>query len=107
MPKRGGYRVGAGRPRGSKNITLKTIDMEVLQRGDPKAPRGMKPLAYMLAVMNDDTADAARRDRMAIAACPYCHPRADAVLGKKDRAREAAQTAGEGTAWGNDLETLN
>jgi len=34
------------------------------------------PLEYMLAVMTDPTADALRRDRMAIAAAPYVHPRA-------------------------------
>src|SRR5215831_115582 len=40
------------------------------------------PLEYMLAVMQDPTADALRRDRMAIAAAPYVHPRAGET-GKK------------------------
>jgi hypothetical protein len=61
-------------------------------------------LEYMLAVMNDARADDARRDRMAIAAAPYAHPRADAKpAGKKDLAIAAARTAGDGTEWGDDL----
>jgi hypothetical protein len=64
----------------------------------------MQPLEYMLAVMNDPGADEVRRDRMAMAAAPYCHPRvADATRGKKDLQAEAAATAGEGTEWGDDL----
>ncbi len=57
MP-RGGYRPGAGRPAGSKKC-----DPAVAQR----------PLEYMLSVLNDDAAEVARRDRMAIAAAPYIH----------------------------------
>ena len=60
----------------------------------------MTPLEYMLAVMNDPDADHVRRDRMAIAAAPFCHSRmADNRLGKKDAAAKAAETAGEGTDW--------
>ena len=58
------------------------------------------PLEYMLAVLNDETAPAARRDRMAIAAAPYVHARVgDQRLGKREAAQLAAQTAGEGTGW--------
>jgi hypothetical protein len=65
----------------------------------------MKPLEYMLAVMNDPAADGLRRDRMAMAAAPYCHPRvADSTKGKKDQQAEAAKTAGVGTEWAGDLE---
>ena len=43
---------------------------------------------------------------MAIAACVYVHPRADA--GKKSRATEDAETAGRDSEWGDDLgETVN
>jgi hypothetical protein len=59
----------------------------------------------MLAVMNDPTVGFERRDRMAMSAAPYCHPRvADVAKGKKDRQAEAAVTAGTGTAWAGDLE---
>ena len=55
------------------------------------------PLDYML-----DT-DPERRDRLAICAAQYCHPRAaDHPKGKKVVAREAAAEAGE-YGWGNDL----
>lgn len=48
----------------------------------------------MLAVMNDDMADDLRRDRMAIAAAPFCHPRKEPVgPGKREAAQEAAEAA--------------
>jgi hypothetical protein len=40
---------------------------------------GILPLDYMLSVMRDSTADAKRRDAMAIAAAPYLHPKLTAV----------------------------
>jgi hypothetical protein len=70
-------------------------------------PGQMKPLDYLLMVINDPTADSDRKDRLAIAAAPYCHPRlTDAPpQGKKDQRAEAAATAGgAGTEWGSDLE---
>ena len=74
--------------------------------GGKTAPTNMKPLEYMVMVMNDPDADPLRRDRMAIAACVYVHPRADA--GKKSRATEDAETAGRDSEWGDDLgETVN
>jgi hypothetical protein len=61
-------------------------------------------LDYMLEVMNDPSADLARRDRMAIAAAPFVHERAaDAPMGKKAKAQAAAESAGLGTDWGDDL----
>jgi len=69
---------------------------------------GIMPLDYMLAVIRDSTAAQTRRDRMAIAAAPYCHPRvADAVKGKKDAQAEAVVTAGAGTEWADDLKFEN
>jgi hypothetical protein len=42
--------------------------------------RGAKlPLEYMLQVIEDETATQTRRDQMAIAAAPFCHPRLSAV----------------------------
>lgn len=101
MPKTG-YRPGAGRPpRKSKTPTPYPVPKDIV--ADARAAR-MQPLEYMLLVMNDPAADATRRDRMAIAAAPFCHPRvADKSWGKKDAQAEAAATAGAGTAWENDL----
>jgi phage terminase small subunit len=66
---------------------------------------GLMPLDYMLAVVRDPDADAGRRDRMAIAAAQYCHPRAaDYRKGKKDHEAETAEKAGVGTPWDSDLE---
>lgn len=86
MPK-GGFRPGAGRPKGSRTVTL---------AADPQ--RAAAPLAYLLAVMSDPAADPARRDRAAIAALPYLHPRADAG-GKKAGAAIAPERAKAGTEW--------
>lgn len=53
---------------------------------------GLDPLSYMLAVMNDDGADDARRDRMAIAAAPFVHAKAEAEApGKKEQRQAGAE----------------
>jgi hypothetical protein len=57
------------------------------------------PLAYMLDVINDESADSARRDKMAIAAAPYFHGGALQAVGKKAREQLASERAAEGTHW--------
>jgi hypothetical protein len=64
---------------------------------------GVTPLEYMLAVIRDPSIDAARRDRLAIAAAPYCHARL-AEKTKKTVDAEAAARAGDADAWSGDLE---
>ena len=62
----------------------------------------MTPLAYMLAIMNDPDVDVSRRDRMAIAAAPFCHERPTETGVRettKARAQKAAATAERGTSW--------
>lgn len=86
----GGYRPGAGRPKSAKTPKSKPIkvpsDVKTAARKS-----GMKPLDYMLTVMNDAAADAERRDRMAIAAAPYVHSKAaDKALGKLEQRQESA-----------------
>ena len=63
-----------------------------------KAKRGKKldPLAYMLAVMNDESEDPDMRARMAIAAAPYIHSRAGESAGKKNDRADRAKKAGAG-----------
>jgi hypothetical protein len=68
----GGARNGAGRKRGVRNKKTKEL-LEAV------AASGIVPLDYMLAVMRDETAPDERRDAMAIAAAPYCHPRLSAI----------------------------
>lgn len=99
MP-RGGARPGAGRKR-------KVVTVEAVAASVPAAPPVVRvaagqqtPLAYMLAVLNDPTADDARRDRMAQAAAPYVHPKADGEpQGKKAQREAAARVAERGTDW--------
>jgi hypothetical protein len=64
---------------------------------------GIMPLDYMISVIRDPDATQERRDRMAIAAAPYCHPRlTDAVpKGKKEIRQEKAKAAN--TAWLADI----
>jgi hypothetical protein len=77
---RGGPRPGSGRPRGSKDkqprVTVRALlaSEEMSRRVVAKA-KGMMPLPYMLKVMNDRKQPTERRDRMAIAAAPFCHAR--------------------------------
>ena len=61
---------------------------------------GLTPLEYMLAVIRDPAIDAARRDRLAIAAAPYCHARLAEKTKKAAEAEAAKQVGGE---WGDDL----
>lgn len=93
---RGGYRPGAGRPR--KSVAPKAekqakiaapIEIEPIKL----KPGQIEPLDYMLAVINNPEADQARRDRMAIAAAPYRHARAD-EMGKKDQRQQKAEGVG-------------
>lgn len=96
---RGGYRPGAGRPKGS----TKAAKTEAASA----SAASLTPLEYMLTVMRDAKADAARRDRMAIAAAPFVHGRASDVAkpGTKEQAQAAAVTAAAGTEWDGLLTT--
>jgi hypothetical protein len=87
----GGFRAGAGRPKGATAPKAKPIKVA---KDIKKAARqsGMSPLDYMLTVMNDEEADGERRDRMAVAAAPYVHAKAsDAAGGKKEQAQAEAE----------------
>jgi 5-methylcytosine-specific restriction enzyme A len=93
---------------------LKTIAVRTRNGRRKPSPKALQailtqtPLDYMLSVMNDETAAASRRDRMAIAAAQYCHRRtADTRHTKKHHAAEQAKRAGTGTEWADDLEYLD
>lgn len=101
----GGYRPGSGPRKGAK----------YRKKGDAAAPKpkarkkagipediiaeataeNMTPLAYMLKVMMDGDADPARRDRMAVSAAPFIHPKAG-ESGKKEGKDEKAAVASRG-----------
>ena len=102
MP-RGGFRAGAGRPPRS---SVCGDSAKVIHAAGRAA--GMTPLEYMLTVMNDASADDARRDRMAQAAAPYVHPKAEAeTQGKKAQRQAAAVVAERGTDWESLLAAPN
>lgn len=90
----GGARPGAGRPRKAPE----TLASVAARHDDPKA--------FLLAVMNDGSADGKLRVDAAKALMPYIHERkgAAAVGGKKAQAEQAAQTAGRGTGWSSLLQ---
>lgn len=91
MP-RGGKREGAGRRKGSKG--KRTVEQP--EQNKVYAEVEM-PLDYMLAVVRDRRADFKRRDQMAVAAAPYCHPRVgDKTTGKREEAQAAAEKSGAG-----------
>ena len=74
---RGGSRSGAGRKKGSTNQKTK----ERLKLAERAVGDGITPLEHMLRIMNDESADTQRRDEMARAAAPYCHPRLSSIDG--------------------------
>ena len=93
---RGGYRPGAGRPRKEAG-KAPIIRDEEHARKPQKSLGGKSPLEYMLDVMNDDAAEDARRDKMAMAAAPYVHLKADeAKIGKKEERQQAAEKVAAG-----------
>lgn len=97
---RGGYRPGAGRPKGGKTkdpapVTAAKALQETLAKEGELLPKRRDPLEYMLDVMNDPMADDARRDRLAIAAAPFVHGRAG-EHGKKESKQIAAEQAAAG-----------
>src|SRR5262249_61667397 len=68
----GGRRGGAGRKAGVPNKVPAEVQAAVAETGET-------PRDYMLRVMRDETVDHARRDAMAKAVAPYCHPHLTAV----------------------------
>ncbi len=88
MP-RGGARVGAGRkPKQAQDVVQSQM---VTQDGDEK----LLPLEYMLRVIRDPETDAGRRDRMAVAAAPYLHPKMGEG-GKKHAEKAGVEKAKDG-----------
>ena len=89
---RGGRRPGAGR---KPNFPT---DVLAQCRDNPD----LTPLEYMLSVMRNPKNDKVRRDRMAIAAAPYCHGKImDKYVGKKEVQEEESAIAAQ--AWMKDL----
>lgn len=100
--------MGAGRPKGSgkakKSACRPKVDRKK-SKADPGATPGapggnvlattLTPLDYMLRAMNDPAVSDMRKDRLAVAAAPYCHPKIS-ESGKKEQVRAGAKTAAAG-----------
>jgi hypothetical protein len=97
MP-RGGAREGAGRKKGGKNKRYL----------EAPSPEGETALQYLHRLMRDPNTGPIRRDWAAKMAVRFEQRAAAAAAGvppgKKAAAEQAAQTAGQGTEWGDDLE---
>ena len=89
---RGGYRAGAGRPRGSKTARLPAPATSEAEAA------GLSPLAYLLSVMNDAAEPVETRMRAAGLALPYCHAK-PAPIGAKAAREAEAMDAERGTTW--------
>ena len=98
MP-RGGRRPGAGRPRKLKTDAAAPPKQPEPAGVPPPGPAAEQPLGFMLKIMNDEAAPAERRDRMAVAAAPYVHPKIG-EQGKKASKNEAARTIAASTRFG-------
>jgi phage terminase small subunit len=98
---RGGYRPGAGRPKGSGKA-VKTAPVPSLKfpsAVDSAAQEaGLSPMDYLLRLMRNPDEDAVLRARAAALLLPFLHPRT-VEAGKKTKAQEAAATAEVGTDW--------
>src|SRR5690242_17244001 len=94
--KQGGFRPGAGRPKGTTKAGLMPAIAKEAKRV------GLTPLGYELSVMSDPDVDPIRRDRMATCAAPYCHAKAD-YIGKREHEEAQAKVIDRGTAWAHLL----
>jgi hypothetical protein len=56
------------------------VNKRTREIAEQAARNNQTPLHYMLSVVADPTADVDRRDRMAIAAAPFCHPRISTTI---------------------------
>jgi hypothetical protein len=115
MARMGGYRPGAGRPKGSKSAKSahttppkpsahpRRTGVKGFITPPTNLPFDETPLGYMLRTMNDPDVDPVRRDRMAIAAAPFMHPRMyENRIPKKEALRAEAEKAADGI-WADEL----
>jgi hypothetical protein len=80
-----------------EDIKAETLDAQLPDDIlDGATSENLDPLPYMLKVMNDPQAGKDRRDRMAVSAAPYMHPRVGEGLGKKEEKNERAKAAAGG-----------
>ncbi len=94
---RGGYRPGAGRPRGTKKKGEEKEPIDNKNKQQNQEEGKFDPLTYALKVINDPDADPELRARLAIAALPFFHSKVqEGKKSKKEESNEKAKTAGSG-----------
>ncbi|WP_188260859.1 hypothetical protein [Azospirillum tabaci] len=95
---RGGYRAGAGRPKGATKASKQEKAVErTLEAAPPESKRFKTALDFAMDVINRDDAPMDAKIRLAIAAMPFQHPKMEAaVAGKKEQKEEAAKAAAQG-----------
>ncbi len=71
---RGGFRSGAGRPKGAKNRRTRLQE----EASKQALKGGITPLEFLLGIMRDENEAKGVRMAAAKAALPYCHPRLSA-----------------------------
>jgi hypothetical protein len=82
LPKSGGRKKGV-------------INKRTREIAEAAVKEGITPLEYMLNVVRDPMAAPDRRDRMAIAAAPFVHPRLAAIEAKVDTSAQVEVTLTE------------
>jgi hypothetical protein len=95
---RGGFRPGAGRPRGASTAGKKEKAVErTLETASQGSKRFKTALEFAMDVINDGEAPLDAKIRLAIAAMPFQNPKLEAAApGKKERREEAANNAAKG-----------
>lgn len=101
----GGSRPGAGRPRGSKAVApIVHQAIQTLKAAPNGSPAFKSAVEYAMHVINDAASPMDAKIRLAVAVMPFQHARLEAkAVGKKEAASDAADAAGDGSDWGEDL----
>jgi hypothetical protein len=95
---RGGYRPGAGRPRGSNKLPAQAgVAVAALTASQRDSLEFATALEFAMSVINNPAETIDARIRMAIAAMPFQSAKLESIgAGKKDAKAEAAKAASSG-----------
>jgi hypothetical protein len=103
---RGGSRPGAGRPAGLPMVSRRVREIAaVIKAGKDRGEvTHATALEFAMSVINDPAEPIEAKIRLAVAAMPFQHAKLEPrPIGKKEEAAAAAETAGQGSEWGDDL----
>ena len=94
---RGGYRPGAGRPKGARSKRTQLLEEASLKA----AAGGIMPLDFILNIMRDEEQAMERRIEAAKVAIGYCHPRLASVYQTESSDHKSYE------AWIRELNEIN